>query len=84
MTPKSFSCDSTTKHFKADTTWALLGSIPQGNVNGTRDQVVIINSSNGHEAFIVVYENNVVGYYLPVEKTFVKSQPVHIQLIRKE
>lgn len=75
--------NSTATHLKASTTWELLGSIPQGNVYGTRDQVVIINESNGHEAFIVVYGNKVVGYYLPVEKTFVKSQPVNIKLTKK-
>lgn len=75
---------STVTHLKAGTIWELLGSIPQGDVYGTRDQVVTINHSKGREAFIVVYENKVLGFYLPVDKTFVTSQPVDIQLTRKE
>ena len=75
---------STVTHLKAGTTWELLGSIPQGDVYGTRDQVVIIDHSKNREAFIVVSENKVLGYYLPIEKIFVKSQSVDIQLTRKE
>jgi hypothetical protein len=76
--------NSAATHLRAGTTWSLIGAIEQGNVYGTKDQVVIINSFNVHEAFIVVRDNKVVGYYLPVEKTFVKSKPVDINLIRKE
>ncbi len=58
---------------KPGTRWMLVGSINQGEVYRTKDQVVIVNSFNVHEGYIVVEHNSVVGYYLPVEKTFVES-----------
>jgi hypothetical protein len=68
---------------RSGTTWLLVGSIEKGNVFKTKDQVVVVNSFNVHEAYIVVQGDTVVGYYLPVEKTFVKSKPVKIILSKK-
>jgi len=74
--------NSATTRLKSGTTWSLVGTIEQGEVFQTKDQVVIVNSFNVHEAFIVIHENKVIGYYLPVEKTFVKSKPVNITLVK--
>jgi len=52
------------------TTWEHVGSIPQGHVYRTRDQVVTVEASNVHEAYIVVAGNKLVGFYLPVERSF--------------
>jgi hypothetical protein len=68
---------------RSGTTWLHVGSIEEGDVFKTRDQVVVVNSFNVQEAYIVVQEGKVVGYYLPVEKTFVKSKPVSIKLSKK-
>lgn len=75
---------SAASNLKEDTRWSKVGSIEQGHVYRTRDQVVIVNSFNVHEAYIVVKGENVVGYYLPIEKTFVKSKPVNIRFTRMD
>ncbi len=64
----------------AGTRWTRLGSIPQGNVFATSDQVVIVNGFDVHEAHIVTNDGQVVGFYLVVEKTFVEAKPVDIIL----
>ena len=65
------------------TTWTQVGSIDQGTVYRTKDQVVIVNSFNVHEGYIVINEENVTGYYLPIEKTFIEVKPVPIKLSKK-
>ena len=52
------------------TTWVYVGSIQQGDVFKTRDQILTIEASNIFEAYIVVSADNLVGFYLPVEKTY--------------
>lgn len=52
------------------TRWEYVGTTPQGDVYKTRDQVLTIEASNIYEAFIVVSAGKMVGFYLPVEKTF--------------
>ena len=69
---------------RAKTRWIKIGSISQGNVFRSKDQVVVLNSFNVHEGYIVVKNKRVVGYYLPVEKTYVKATPVPIKLNRLE
>jgi hypothetical protein len=55
---------------KQNTKWQFVGVIPEGDVYKTRDQVLTVEASNIHEAYIVVSSGNLVGFYLPVEKTF--------------
>jgi len=69
---------------KQGTTWAEVGAIEQGTVYRTKDQVVIVNSFDVHEGYIVIKDAQVVGYYLPVEKTFVETEPKAISLNKKE
>jgi len=52
------------------TRWELVGHLVQGDVYRTRDQVVTVEGSHIHEAYIVVSDQSVVGFYLPVERTF--------------
>lgn len=68
---------------RARTKWARLGTIEQGDVLDTQDQVVIVNSFDVHEASIVVKEGLLVGYFLKVEQTFVAAEPVTINFIRE-
>ncbi len=63
---------------KAGTRWSKVGSIDKGAVYCTKDQVVIVNSFNVHEGYIVVDQDKVVGYYLPIENTFIQSKPTSI------
>ena len=68
---------------KANTRWYKVGTIDRGVVYGTYDQVVIVNSFNVYEGYIVINEGNVVGYYLPTEKTFVETKPVTINFVHQ-
>ena len=69
---------------RAGTTWRQIGTIAQGNVWDTKDQVVIVNSFDVHEAAVVTNNNQVVGFYLKVAKTFVEANPVPISLVTTE
>ena len=62
------------------TTWRQIGVIEQGNVFDTKDQVVIVNAFDVHEAAVVTKDGTVRGFYLKVEKTFVAVEPVPITL----
>jgi hypothetical protein len=54
------------------TTWTLVGTVPEGEVYKSKDQVLSVECSNIHEAYLVISQDSVVGFYLPVEKGFVK------------
>ena len=49
-----------------------MGTIPEGDVYKSKDQVLSVECSNIHEAYLVISQDSVVGFYLPVEKGFVK------------
>ena len=55
---------------KKGTKWRSLGRLPQGDVYTTSDQVLTVEASNIQEAYIVIDSRKLVGFYLPVEKTF--------------
>ena len=55
---------------KAETKWDYAGTLENGDVFKTKDQVLTVEASNIHEAFIVISSGKLVGFYLPVEKTF--------------
>jgi len=76
--------NSNASTLKQGTQWAAVGSIEQGIVYRTKDQVVVVNSFDVHEGYIVVKDAQVVGYYLPVEKTFVETEPKAISLNKME
>ncbi len=52
------------------TRWKLVGKLPEGEVFKPLDQILTVECSNIFEAYLVVLENSLVGFYLPVEKTF--------------
>jgi len=58
------------RKLKAGTRWESVGSIEQGEVLKTRDQILTVEASNVYEAYIVVSDHKLVGFYLPVERTF--------------
>jgi hypothetical protein len=64
------------------THWTFVGSIKQGDAYKTSDQVLTVEASNIQEAYIVVdATNKLVGFYIPVEKTFAPaSQPVGLDV----
>ena len=53
------------------TKWKLVGKVPEGEVLKPLDQVLTVECSHVFEAYLVVEEDQIVGFYLPVEKTFV-------------
>ena len=55
---------------KRGTKWRPVGRLPQGDVYTTGDQVLTVEASNIQEAYIVLASRKLVGFYLPVEKTF--------------
>lgn len=58
------------RKLNADTRWVCVGSLPQGEVYKSNDQILTIEGSNIYEANIVVSSNRLVGFYLPVEGTY--------------
>jgi len=60
---------------RANTTWQLVGTVPQGEVYRTRDQVVTLEGAHIHEGYVVLDQRALVGFYLPVERTFSPVAP---------
>jgi hypothetical protein len=55
------------------TRWTYVGTIASGDVYKTTDQVLTVEASNIHEAYIVVEDRKLVGFYLPVERTYTRA-----------
>lgn len=55
---------------KKGTRWNCVGKISQGMVYRTKDQILTIEASNVYEASIVLSNQKLVGYFLPVENSF--------------
>jgi hypothetical protein len=55
------------------TRWTYVGTIVNGDVYKTTDQVLTVEASNIHEAYIVVEARKLVGFYLPVERTYTRA-----------
>lgn len=69
----------------AGTRWRQVGSVQQGDVFATRDQVVMVEASNNYEAYLVVAAGSVRGFYLPVERTFVAvARPIPLETANLE
>ena len=56
-----------------DSTWMKVGSLIQGDVYKRVGDVFTVEGRNVHEAYLVVANNSLVGFYLPHEKAFLKS-----------
>jgi hypothetical protein len=68
-------------HLKAASRWRMVGRTEFGEVYTSNDQVLSVEASNIYEAQLVVADRNITGFYLPVEKTFVRaSQPIRISI----
>jgi len=53
-----------------DTTWSYVGTISEGDVFQTNDQILTVEASNIYEAYIVVSSGTLLGFYLPVERAY--------------
>lgn len=58
---------------KAGSVWTYVGRISEGPVYRIKDDVFTIEATNRHEAYLVVLDGKLVGFYLPVEHGFVAS-----------
>jgi len=70
------------RKLKAGTRWDLIGKIENGDVYKTNDQILTVEGSNIYEAYIVVSEGLLVGFYLPAKHTFSplsKKKPLLIE-----
>jgi hypothetical protein len=64
----------------AGSVWELAGRLPQGAVYKRVKDVFTIEGAHVHEAYLVVSGNQLVGYYLPVERAFSPAKPVTLSL----
>jgi len=72
---------------KAKTRWEYVGKISNGDVFKTKDQVLTVEASNIYEAYIVISSEKLVGFYLPIEKSFSPlSEPkvLNMMMIERE
>ena len=67
---------------RAGTRWELFGTLDRGDVFRSPDQALTVEGFNVHEAYIVVNGNELVGFFLPVEKTFTPASK-HVGLAMK-
>jgi len=69
---------------KQGTRWNYVGTLTYGDVYKTKDQILTVEGSNIYEAYIVVSNDKLVGFYLPVEKSYSpisKPKELHITKI---
>ncbi len=67
---------------KKETRWHCVGKLQQGDVYKTRDQVLTVEASHIYEADIVVSAHRLVGFYLPVERSF-SPLPSPLELVSR-
>lgn len=53
--------------FPADRLWRYVGSLPDGAVYRPVNTVFTVEAKHVHEAYLVLKDTQLVGYYLPVE-----------------
>ncbi|OAJ53880.1 hypothetical protein A6V36_10500 [Paraburkholderia ginsengiterrae] len=72
------------RQVKAGSVWRPAGEVPQGLVLQPVDTVFTIEGRQVHEAYLVVKENRLVGFFLPGESHFSvlePSQPITVEKI---
>ena len=57
------------------TRWDQVGTISEGDVLRSKDQVLTLECSNIHEAYLVMSGDKLIGFFLPFEKGFVPLSP---------
>ena len=61
---------------RSGTRWTQAGSIARGDVFKSRDQTIALVAFNTHEAWLVLDGTQLIGFYLPVERSFVAAEPL--------
>jgi hypothetical protein len=62
---------------------AFVGTVPQGKVYRPIDAVLTVEGTHMHEAWVVADGEKLVGFYLPVEKSFVALSAVQTLMIKR-
>ena len=77
-----FSCGTGySRKLKQGTRWSYVGTVTYGNVYKTNDQILTVEGSNIYEAYIVVSNDKLVGFYLPAEESYSPlSKPKELQI----
>ena len=57
------------------TRWDQVGTIAEGDVLRSKDQVLTLECSNVHEAYLVMSGDKLIGFLLPVESGFIPHSP---------
>lgn len=58
--------------------WESRGRVPAGQVFRRIDGILTIEGAHMHEAYLVIADGKVVGFFLPVERAFSPSTPTPI------
>lgn len=58
---------------KSGSRWEYVGSISNGNVYKSANSIFTIEGSHVHEAYLVIENRKLAGFYLPVERAFSKA-----------
>lgn len=57
------------------TRWDLVGEVSHGRVYRSKDSVFFLQGANSHEAYLVVRDKKLMGFYLPGEKAWSALEP---------
>lgn len=52
------------------TRWDYVGEVSHGRAYRSKDSVFFLQGANSHEAYLVVKDKKLVGFYLPGEKSW--------------
>ena len=55
---------------RKDTVWTRIGRVSQGDVYKPTNQVLTVEGTHVHEAYLVLDGDRLVGFFLPVERAF--------------
>lgn len=66
---------------KQGTHWTRVGTLPEGDVFEPTETVFTVEGRHIREAYLVVHDGLLVGFFLPVEDAFVPlSNPVSLHM----
>lgn len=60
----------------AGSIWELRGNLPYGGAYKRVNGIFTVEGAHVHEAFIVIHGNRLVGFYLPVEQAYARTEVV--------
>lgn len=71
-----------TRTLRAASAWRFAGNLPQGEVYRPVGDVFTLEGAHIHEAYLVLRDGSLVGFYLPAERAFSpldKALPIPFQ-----